>query len=29
MDELILAVDELAALNADELNNARGDDDDE
>lgn len=29
MDELILTVDELAALNADELNNARGDDDDE
>lgn len=29
MDEIILTVEELAALNADELDNARGDDDDE
>lgn len=29
MDEIILTVDELAALNADELTGAKGDDDDE
>lgn len=29
MDEIILTVEELAALNADELDGAKGDDDDE
>lgn len=29
MDDIILTVEELAALNADELDGAKGDDDDE